>query len=389
MKSIAVGHARRDITPPVGTWMMGYAARTKPCEGVHDPLFANAVAVSSDGERAVVIITLDVSSLDGEVVGRIRRGLLEAAGIGPEDVILNTSHTHSGPSTAKRTYAPRSDEYLTVLVAKAVDAASSALKDLKPSRLRVGSAPVDIGCNRRAETPDGKIGIGVNADAPRLAEVTVWRFVREDVDDLLLFSTPIHPSVMGAENYLLSGDWAGAARDAIEKRIRGVRAAFLPGCCGNQGAYRTERTFETVARHGETLATAVAGALADMTDAAGAPVVTRLAEAHLPFADGGSYPCPIHGLRLGDAVFVGIAGEVFVEYALFGREQSTAKSTIISGYTDGSIGYLPVAAAYEKGGYETGANRFFESGKPWDPSVEDVLKRAIADMLAALSEDTR
>ena len=45
MSRIAVGHARRDITPPAETWMMGYASREKPCEGVHDPLNANAVTL--------------------------------------------------------------------------------------------------------------------------------------------------------------------------------------------------------------------------------------------------------------------------------------------------------------------------------------------------------
>ncbi|KPK98260.1 MAG: hypothetical protein AMK75_07090 [Planctomycetes bacterium SM23_65] len=188
MKSIAVGHARRDITPPVGTWMMGYAARTKPCEGVHDPIFANAVAVS-DAENTVVIIALDVSSLDAEVVARIRDGLSNAAGIAAEDVIINTSHTHSGPATAKRTYAPRSDEYLPDFIEKSVDAAGGALKDLKPATFSVGAAPLDIGCNRREETPGGKIKLGVNPTAPRLAEVTVWRFTRDDADDVVLLAS--------------------------------------------------------------------------------------------------------------------------------------------------------------------------------------------------------
>ena len=384
MSTITVGHARRDITPPVGTWMMGYASRDHPCEGVHDPLFADAVAVS-DGEKTVLIITLDVSSMDADGVGRIRDGLFAAAGIPAEDVLVNTSHTHSGPATAVRSYAPRSEEYLSRLITDAVAASADALKDLTPAVLGVGAAPLDIGCNRREETPEGKIKIGVDPDAPRLAEVTVWRFTRADADDVLIFSTPIHPSVMGPDNYLISADWAGAARRKIEEHCPDLRAVFLQGCAGNQSAYRTERTFETVSRHGETTCAAVSEALAGVTQVSATPIVTTRLQAPLPQAGGTSYPCPLHGLRIGDAVLVGIAAEVFVEYALFGREKSPARSTLICGYTDGSIGYIPVAEAYEKGGYETRANEYFETGKPWTPDVEPALKDAIANTLEALS----
>ncbi|HUU42729.1 MAG TPA: neutral/alkaline non-lysosomal ceramidase N-terminal domain-containing protein [Planctomycetota bacterium] len=384
MSEVTVGHARRDITPPAGTWMMGYAARTKPCEGVHDPIYTNAVAVS-DGSKTVVVITLDVSSVDGEVTRRIKAGVEAGGGPGPADVVINTSHTHSGPATAERTYTPRADAYLPDMIAATVAAATEALKTMKPATLSVGAAPLDIGCNRRAQAADGTVKIGANPDGPRLAEVTVWRFARDGADDVVLFSTPLHPSVMGPENYLISADWVGAARTSIERHTPGVRTVFLQGCCGNQSAYRDPRSFDVVAQHGETTREAVAKALDNMTDVAGAPVVTLMREVPLPFAEGGSYSCPVHGLRLGDAVFVGIAGEVFVEYALFGRERSTARSTIISGYTDGSVGYIPVASAYDEGGYETQANRYFESGKPWSPDVEGALKNGIASMLEALS----
>jgi len=384
MSTITVGHARRDITPPVGTWMMGYANREKPCEGTHDPIYANAVAVSASG-KPVVFITLDVSSVDGEVTRRIKEGVGVEPTLGPDDIFINTSHTHSGPATAERSYAPRADAYLEDMISATVAAAKEALTAMEPATLSVGAAPLDIGCNRRMKPAQGKMKIGVDPAGPRLAEVTVWRFTRVDADDVVLFSTPLHPSVMGPENYLISADWVGAARDAIARRRPDLRPVFIQGCCGNQNAYRDPRSFEVIARHGQTTADAVTSALTDMTDAAPTPIITRRVEAPLPFADGGTYPCPLHGLRLGDAVFVGIAGEVFVEYALFGREKSRAKSTIISGYTDGSIGYIPVAEAYENGGYETQANRYFETGKPWDPAVETTLKDAIAEMLDSLS----
>ncbi len=68
---LRVGHGRVCITPPVGTFLMGYASRTQPSEGVHDDLFANAVAIS-DGAQRVVIVALDVCSLEVAQAGRVR-----------------------------------------------------------------------------------------------------------------------------------------------------------------------------------------------------------------------------------------------------------------------------------------------------------------------------
>ena len=57
------GHYRVRITPPVGTFLMGYASRTQPSEGVHDDLYANAVALSdgarrADAARRVVLVVI-------------------------------------------------------------------------------------------------------------------------------------------------------------------------------------------------------------------------------------------------------------------------------------------------------------------------------------------
>jgi hypothetical protein len=123
-----------------------------------------------------------------------------------------------------------------------------------------------------------------------------------------------------------------------------------------------------------------------MTRANAFPIKTVSGEMQLPFAEGGTHGCPIHGLRLGDAELLGIGAEVFVEYALFGREKSTAKTTLILGYTDDCVGYIPVDSAYLKGGYETVANKHFSLGKLWKPGVEAVTKDAIAKMLAELAK---
>jgi len=57
-------------------------------------------------------------------------------------------------------------------------------------------------------------------------------------------------------------------------------------------------------------------------------------------------------LRIGDVAFASLAAEVFAEIGLTIRHQSPLPHTVPLGYTNGCIGYLPTATAYEEGGYE-------------------------------------
>ena len=55
-----VGLATIDVTPPLGVWMGGYAARKEPARGIAQPLHAKAMAVADSGGRRAVIVTIDV-----------------------------------------------------------------------------------------------------------------------------------------------------------------------------------------------------------------------------------------------------------------------------------------------------------------------------------------
>jgi hypothetical protein len=44
-----VGLAAAGITPPIGVWMSGYAARKEPAQGIAQPLHAKAAAADAAG----------------------------------------------------------------------------------------------------------------------------------------------------------------------------------------------------------------------------------------------------------------------------------------------------------------------------------------------------
>ena len=60
----------------------------------------------------------------------------------------------------------------------------------------------------------------------------------------------------------------------------------------------------------------------------------------------------VSALRFGDVALVTAPGEIFTETGMAVKRRSPLPRTCYVGYTNGSIGYVPVPAAYDEGGYE-------------------------------------
>lgn len=81
---------------------------------------------------------------------------------------------------------------------------------------------------------------------------------------------------------------------------------------------------------------------------------------------------PMQVMRLGPVALVSMAGEPFSSIAARIREQSPAKYTFVSGYSNGGFGYIPDRNAYRDGGYEVEATPF--SADAADLVVAEALK---------------
>ncbi|MHB1354399.1 MAG: hypothetical protein ACYCZF_00320 [Anaerolineae bacterium] len=400
MTQLMVGFARARITPDKPVHMAGYGYRNKLNLAVRDNLYANAIAFTN-GAETVLILATDLVSFDLEGNTELKGAIRAATGLALNSIITNTSHTHAGPMVVRNAYQPFEAAYFGSLLVNCAQVARQALATLSPATLHVGAAPLDIGKNRRFRTSEGVVAMVPNPVGQTLPEVTVWRFKRACGEDVLLWSAPIHGVVMHEDNLLISGEWMGAAVRNVEAAQPGVKAVFLQGCCGDQNPYRELNSFDQVDAIGCTAGQAIRVALRDSREVAALPLVNRYTEVSLPvdqdklppdpaLIPGGPRPqrpprdhqnVPLHGLRLGDALLAGMAGEPFVEYAHYGRSVSPAASTMILGYTDSTINYLPTDQAYREGGYEPGAWIWYPEGKPWLPGIEGILKGALSAMI--------
>jgi hypothetical protein len=90
------GVAEVVITPAQAMWMAGYALRTKPAEGKLHDLKAKALCLKDSAGYEVLLVTSDLLGFPKAVSDRIRDLLQKRMGLSKAQIILNSSHTHSG-----------------------------------------------------------------------------------------------------------------------------------------------------------------------------------------------------------------------------------------------------------------------------------------------------
>ena len=275
------GVAKADITPGGPVWMSGYAARTKPSEGVFHPLWAKALALDDGRGGRVVIVTTDIIGFSRPSADAIAAAAQKRWGLERSQLLLNSSHTHTGPVIRPNLATmydlqPEQwkalDEYHQALVEKVVGAIGAALGALAPAEVSYHEGQAEFASNRRLIQGPGRVANALNKTGPVDRSVPVLRVAGPQGQLVaVLFGYACHNTTLTAEFVKLSGDYAGFAQVAVEKAHPGATALFFIGAAGDQNPYPRSK-LELAQQHGQALATAVDQAL----NAKGTPLGGRL-----------------------------------------------------------------------------------------------------------------
>src|SRR6202034_3158418 len=65
------GVAKVEITPEKMIWMAGYGNRTKPAEGIEQPLWAKALVLEDPAGKRAVLVSLDLVGIDRDLSTRV------------------------------------------------------------------------------------------------------------------------------------------------------------------------------------------------------------------------------------------------------------------------------------------------------------------------------
>ena len=88
-----------DITPAEPVRLAGWSSRDRPSEGVSHPLFAKALAVRDAAGHTGVWVTADILGYSRSMAETLERRIRDRYGVQPAQLILGSSHNHSGPVT--------------------------------------------------------------------------------------------------------------------------------------------------------------------------------------------------------------------------------------------------------------------------------------------------
>lgn len=395
-----VGLARAKITPDGPAPLVGYGPRVS--DGVLDDLEAKALALEhGDGGRAV-LLTADLCFFRAPTAEALVRQIMDKTGLARQQILLNASHTHSGPviglegedqSDLSDQQRQRVRAYTEQLVRQLADLAAAALADLRPASLAWGTGQAgDFVVNRRVKTERG-VGMAPNPQGPVDRDVPVLRVDGPDGRlRAVVFGCACHPVTLDGSSRKVSGDYAGFAQKAVEKRHPGAQAMFVAGCGGDANTHPRGGPHEAewTRRHGERLAAEVCRVAEGPLALLAGPLRAEAAPLELPLnhsftredlqkiASGGQTVWHQRNARAlletldrgqalpkhyrswlavwqfgGDLTLVGLPGEAVSEYVPPLQKALGKDRLWTAGYCHESFGYLPTARILREGGHES------------------------------------
>ena len=84
------------INPPLGIKTVGFTSREGVVEQIESDLTSTAIVFAA-GDARIAILALDLCNPSIDMVADWRRQVADAIGTTPAHVMINLSHTHSGP----------------------------------------------------------------------------------------------------------------------------------------------------------------------------------------------------------------------------------------------------------------------------------------------------
>jgi neutral ceramidase len=410
MQRLKAGVGSADITPPIGIEMGMWALRKGLCRGVHDALYARAL-VLDDGREPVAIVSLDVCAVSQDVTDRVRELVAQQVPIPEANILLNASHTHTTPYTA-RGLSPR---------VNSLTAGHRAYQEVFPHY--VAGAIIEA-WHQREDAFIGAAsttvsGITINRRNPTLPVDPQLGVIRVDGKDghplACLVNYACHGVAVGAHYLAWSADFPGYLARVIEDAEPGCTCLFLQGAEGDIHPWdwyfgnpnpRFGDTYEAAERLGEAIAgpalslyqqietnpsaeTRVATSVVELpprpikwTAEEAESYLARLEATVKPYA-GDVIPdnCPgcmsaqrfpdtyhlsgarheayfarnhptviaaeLTALKINDIVLTAIPGELYHSLGVEIKQKSPVKNTFVLGCTNDWIGYLPVREAAE------------------------------------------
>ncbi len=408
-----IGTGRTVITPNEPTWMAGYSSRTSPSEGKLHDLWAKALLLEDARGNRSLLITMEILGVSKDFSDEVRNLINRKYNLNNSQIILSSSHTHSGPviSRALQYIYPMTeqdwkvvDKYTEQLKEKLVELVDQAIKNLQPAHIYTQNGITRFQVNRR-NNRENSITPTTELKGPNDYAVPVIKIESPDKQLLaVVFGYACHPTTLSIN--MFSGDYAGFAQLELEKRYPGVTAMFFQGAGADQNPL-PRRTVPLAIQYGKQLAATVERVLSEEMPQQESNLITRYSEIDLliddplpteelqviakgsdyqaRWANGiiselktkghliKSYPFPVGYWQIGQQKLFILGGESVIAYSVK-LKQTYGEQIFVMSYANDVMGYIPSEVILEEGGYEGDTSqRVYGLPSKWSKSVESKI----------------
>ena len=420
---ILAGQGTVDITPPLGITMGGFHfAPNNPrlIEGIRQKAYARVLLLRVHNQ-SVILVSLPMLNASRPYVHKIQQHIGSSLNVPPQHVRVCASHSHSMPTVAfNRQWGNQHPKYLAEVVDKLGRAAQAAHRDLAPARLYVGNAVAkQANANRTAsvwKNEDQFDASSTEDDRWLDRRVHVLHFERQmPKSNLLWYHFSAHPTCFTDRQ--CGPDWPGVVERDYQE-LDQIYPAFLQGHIGDvsPGGGGLGNAQHTSFHLCKALPQAVVGATrirAQQLKVASKSIKLpidlgrlkqQIAEYEANPRPLGSFeqdwyanfatkydqsqkslPTAIAALRLGELAMVFQPSELYSYYGLAIERESSARFTIVVGYAEDYIGYVPDPRAFRDNEYAAITVPRILNYPPFASNVGQALVAEAAALLKAIS----
>ncbi len=236
--TLRAGAAAVDITPTQFPMNMPGGFSANQAEKAHDPFHSRAL-VLDDGQTTVAMVVVDVLGAGPEVLNEAKAIAAQQTGMAPGNMLICSTHTHSGPSVNTRTETAAA--YYKVFVEGIANSIIRAHAALRPAAIGAASHPLpDEVFNRRWYLKPGqmplnpfgkfdrvKMNPGTNPTVidrpagPTDPDITILSIQDTKRKPLALFANYALHYVGGAPKGQMSADYFGEFARVMPSRLGG------------------------------------------------------------------------------------------------------------------------------------------------------------------------
>lgn len=395
-RTFRAGEAHVDTTPPKEIELAGFHY---PVNG--NPRYitdirqktATRALVLQHNLTQVALVSVDIAAVSEGMARRVQQAVEKKTGIPASNVRLCATHTHSMPTFAYwRQWGTIPEGYMASVEAKTVEAVAKAQADCVEATLYLGASPADGGnFNRTAEDwkTEAEFSTGATDEErwlDRLLQVLYFERAGGK-PGILWYHFASHPVCYSDGK--AGPDWPGLVTRQVADEF-GMTPSFLQGHAGDVNPGDGMKWIGEAEPSAAAVVAAINRAMARLerievdrlhavSDTLALPLDLERYRQWLKqyeehpgectsgvWVDEGfakawyeanadrnwtdtTYAAPASAVRIGNVGLAFHPSELFSYYGLHIRHASPFAHTLVTGYTDGSIGYVTDPAAYREG----------------------------------------